>query len=331
MNRYSEFDIIKRFFSPLSAEADGAFGLANDAALWQPDEGCDAVITTDCLVAGVHFFASDPPDSIAEKLLAVNLSDIAAMGARPTAYTLTAILSEEIGDDWIGSFAKGLRNAQKKYAVVLLGGDTVATPGPLTFSLTTFGSVERGKALSRGGAHAGDDIYVSGTIGDAALGLQLLRKELHVVDDGHADFLINRYRRPEPRLEVGNAILGIASSAIDVSDGLSADLGHIAQQSCVDIEVKVADVPLSGAVKACTKVDKGLLECILGGGDDYELAFSATSDQRAAISALSNDFSVKITKIGRAVDPIDDNRPEVQFVDTTGSTVAIKYPGYRHF
>ena len=136
MNRFSEFDIIKRFFAPLSVEADGAFGLVNDAAIWQPDEGCDAVITSDCLVAEVHFFASDPPDSIAEKLLAVNLSDIAAMGGRPAAYTLTAILSEEIGNDWIGAFAAGLRNAQKKHAVVLLGGDTVATRGPLTFSLT---------------------------------------------------------------------------------------------------------------------------------------------------------------------------------------------------
>ena len=177
MKQFSEFDIIKRFFTPLSLEAGGALGLANDGALWHPDEGCEAVITTDCLVAEVHFFASDPPDSIAEKLLAVNLSDIAAMGARPSAYTLTAILSEEIGDDWIGTLAMGLKNAQKKYAVKLLGGDTVATPGPLTFSLTTLGSVECGKALSRGGTLAGDDIYVSGTIGDAALGLRVLQKE----------------------------------------------------------------------------------------------------------------------------------------------------------
>ncbi len=331
MKRYSEFDIIRRFFSPLSVEAAGAFGLANDAALWQVDYGCETVITTDCIVAGVHFLADDPPNLIAEKLLAINLSDIAAMGGRPVAYTLTMILSNPVDDDWIGSFAKGLGQAQKKYGVVLIGGDTVATPGPLTLSMTAFGNVEQGKALIRGGACVGDDIYVSGTIGDASLGLQLLQKDLQVVDDVDTDFLINRYRRPEPRIAVGEALPGIASSAIDVSDGICADLGHIAQQSCVDIEIKVSDLPLSKAVEACVIANQELLEWILGGGDDYELAFSATADQRDAVSELSNECGTRITKIGRVVEPKYDDLPEVRFLDIAGCNVTIKNSGYRHF
>tara|TARA_Y100001960_G_scaffold310699_1_gene370491 strand:- start:1403 stop:2398 length:996 start_codon:yes stop_codon:yes gene_type:complete len=331
MNRSSEFDLIKRFFSPLTDGASGAFGLTNDAAVWRPTDGCDAVITTDCLIAGVHFFFEDPPELVGEKLLAVNLSDIAAMGARPSAYTLTAIFSDEINDSWIASFATGLRYAQEKYALDLLGGDTVRTPGPVTLSLTVFGNIEKGSAIPRGGARANDDIYVSGNIGDAALGLQVLRGELFVKSKHDAEFLIQRYRRPQPRLKIGSALVGIASSAIDVSDGLSADLGHVARQSSVDIDINLKDIPLSEAAKECVEAEQEFFDSILGGGDDYELAFSANINQRNAISELRDTLKVKITKIGKAVEARDFVNPKVQFLDTVGENIFIKKDGYRHF
>lgn len=329
MARKSEFDIIRQYFAPLSEGAPGALGLTNDAALWRPSSGHDGVVTADCMVAEVHFFADDPADSVAEKILAVNLSDLASMGARPSAYTLAAAWPAEMDEDWIARFAGGLQRAQSAYGVDLIGGDTVATPGPLTLSLTAFGEVLENQSLSRSEARPGDNIYVTGTIGDAALGLKVLKGELEI-SSGRPEFLIDRYRRPQARTSVGMGLLGVATSAIDVSDGLAADLGHIAEQSDVDIQVQVADIPLSEAARSAVEADETLLEDILGGGDDYELAFTAPADRDAEITELASSSGVPITRIGRAL-ALSGTEAKVGFFDGAAQQLAIETTGFRHF
>jgi thiamine-monophosphate kinase len=330
MVRASEFETIQRYFAPLSTNAAGAFGLSNDAAVWQPQKGHDAVITTDCMVAGVHFLADDPPSLIAGKLLAVNLSDIAAMGARPSAYTLAVAWPADIDDKWIEAFAKGLGEAQMGAGISLIGGDTVATPGPLTLSLTAFGEIPIGAALSRGGAQDGDDVYVTGTIGDAALGLKLRLGELSL-DHGHdRDFLIGRYRLPQARSDFGRALPGVASAAIDISDGLLADLGHIAEQSGMDLEIQAADIPISASVQTCVDVDPALMALVFGGGDDYELAFSAPSEKAEQILTLADTTTTPVRRIGRVLNS-SNVTPEVRLLDETGKAIVIDRPGFRHF
>jgi thiamine-monophosphate kinase len=328
--RASEFETIQRFFAPLSAEMPGAFGLTNDAAVWRPEMGYEAVITTDCMVAEVHFLADDPPDLIAGKLLAVNLSDIAAMGARPSAYTLAVAWPADADDNWIEAFAKGLSEAQSGAGVALIGGDTVATPGPLTLSLTAFGEIPLGDALSRGGAQHGDDIYVTGTIGDAALGLKLRLGELSLGNGEDRDFLIGRYRLPQARSDLGVALPGVASAAIDISDGLLADLDHIAKQSGMDMEIQAADIPISAAARSCIDEDSTLMALVFGGGDDYELAFSAPSDKAKQVLNLANKTATPIRRIGCAMKTMDVT-PEVRLLDQTGRSMVIEQHGFRHF
>lgn len=334
MARASEFEIIQRVFAPLSADAPGAFGLRNDAALWRPAAGCDGVVTTDCMVAGVHFLADDPPDSIAAKLLAVNLSDIAAMGARPSAYTLGAAWPVEIDDAWIAAFADGLRDVQSRAGISLIGGDTVATPGPLTFSLTAFGEVALGAALQRRGAVPGDRVFVSGTIGDAALGLRVLQGALADLSAPDRDFLINRYRRPSARSALGAGLAGLASAAIDVSDGLAADLGHIAGQSGVEIAVFADKLPVSASVSACIDADSNLSASVYGGGDDYELAFCVAPANIARVMALAAETETPVTEIGE-VRPIAGETPQppgtVSFFNAAGGEIEIGQRGFRHF
>jgi len=330
MARASEFDIIARHFAPLSRGAPGAFDLTNDAAVWRPAENMEAVITSDCLVAGVHFLSNDPPASIAAKLLAVNLSDLAAMGAAPVGYTLAAAWPAEIDDAWIMDFAEGLGRAQENNGVVLFGGDTVSTPGPLTLTITAFGEAAAGRALSRSGAEAGDDVYVSGTIGDAALGLRVLQGTLALPSDEAAAYLVGRYREPTPRIRIGVGLAGLASSAIDVSDGLAADLGHLAAGSGNSIDIRTQDVPLSPPVAACLNDAPELLETVLGGGDDYELAFTAAPDRRDAISHLAEIAGVAISCIGTVGDA-GNAGPGVRFFDADGADVTPKSAGFRHF
>ncbi|MBT6094421.1 MAG: thiamine-phosphate kinase [Rhodospirillaceae bacterium] len=330
MARASEFETIERYFAPLSAAAPGAYGLSNDAAVWCPNDGCEAVITTDCMVAGVHFLPDDPPDLIAEKLLAVNLSDIAAMGARPTGYTLAVAWPRDIDETWIAGFSQGLERAQTKAHVSLLGGDTVGTPGPLTLSLTALGEVPTGEALSRSGANPGDSVYVTGTIGDAALGLQVLIGTLEPQSAADRDALVRRYRQPEARIGVGVGLSGIASAAIDISDGLAADLGHVAKQSIASIEVEAAAIPLSVAACACVDKEPALWGAVFGGGDDYELAFTASPAHAAEIETLARSADTPITRIG-VIKNVEDDEPGVWFVNPDGSVITIEQSGFRHF
>lgn len=327
--RPGEFELIARYLAPLAAGTPGAFDLKDDAAVVDLPGGRQLVVTVDAMVAGVHFLPDDPPAGIGAKLLAVNLSDLAAMGAEPFGYVLTTAWPEDTDEDWIAAFVGGLRESQDRYGLHLLGGDTVGTPGPLSLSLTALGTIEQGRALTRGGARPGDRVFVSGTVGDGVLGLQALRGELAGEAKGHVDALARRYRQPEPRLALGRALLGIASAACDVSDGLFADLGHICETSGVAATVEAAKVPLSEAARAVTADDPERRECAIAGGDDYELVFTAAPDRTGEVRAAAGRAGVAVTEIG-AIETAD-GRPRVVAIAADGRRQDTGQRGWQHF
>lgn len=293
-----EFDLIDRLIAPL-ATAPGAQALANDGATLMPGPGCELVITKDMMAEGVHFLPDDPPDQIARKLLRVNLSDLAAMGARPLGYLLGLASDGNRSDAWFQAFVDGLQQDQAQFGVSLLGGDTIASPnGALTLSLTAFGEVAIGQSLSRAGAQPGDLVAVSGAIGDAALGLKAIRRELGDLGDDHLALLAHRYRLPQPRTELGQALVGIAHAALDVSDGLIADATHLALRSQVAIDFDWARIPLSAAGQAALNRDPVLQSVILGGGDDYELLFTFAAEGLTLIEEVTRKCGQVITVIG---------------------------------
>ncbi len=274
----NEFGLIARHFRPLAGIA--GLDLLDDAAVLAPPVGRELVISADAMVAGVHWLADDPAELVARKLLRVNLSDLAAMGATPLGYLLTLALPKPLDEAWVAGFARGLARDQAAFGLALMGGDTVATPGPLTLSLTILGHVAPGCAWRRSGGQAGDELWVTGTIGDAALGLLALRGEL--ADPGGV--LAERYHLPQPRL--GLPLDGVVHAAMDLSDGLVQDCVHLAAASGVAAIIHAADVPLSPAARACRR-----LETCLTGGDDYELLVAAAPDdgtilQRCGLSRI---------------------------------------------
>ncbi|MBE7636923.1 thiamine-phosphate kinase [Sneathiella sp. P13V-1] len=293
-----EFEIIEKCFRPLASSAAGAFDLTDDAAVFSVPSGKEVVVTKDAMVEGVHFLSDDNPANISRKLLRTNLSDIAAMGGRPFGYLLATSWNDNTTFEWVQFFAEGLALDQKKYGVSLLGGDTVKSSGPLTFSLTLMGYVPKGKALRRNGARAGDLICVSGTIGDGALGLKAALEELPKLSDRQRAWLDGRYRLPTPRNILGPRLLGKASACIDISDGLLADLGHICKQSKVGAEIQRSAIPLSDAAKALVETDESYWQDILAGGDDYELLFTLPPEKADEIQRLSNECGVPICQIG---------------------------------
>ena len=267
-----ERDLIARHFAPLS-QSRTARGLADDAAVFAPPLGRELVLTHDILAAGIHYLSGDPPSDVAWKLLAVNLSDLAAMGARPVGVLLGLGLSPTEDETWVAAFAAGLQRGLERWRVALWGGDTVTGLAAAVLGLTAIGTVEPGTALSRSGARPGDGVWVSGTIGDAGLGLAIAR--------GDASFdkaLLARFRRPEPRLALGQALVGVATAAMDVSDGLLIDAERLAVASGVGITIELARVPVSGAAVARTQRDDGGLLALATAGDDYELLFTAAPD-----------------------------------------------------
>ncbi len=297
--RGGEFGLIADLLAPLAA--DGAFHLTDDAALLPelpPGQGW--VVTKDAMVASIHFLPDDPPDLVARKLLRVNLSDLAAMGAVPVGYLLATAWTRDTDRDWISRFVDGLAADQAIFDVGLFGGDTVHTSGALTFSLTALGTAPRDRLLRRNGARPGDDIYVSGTLGDSALGLHILQDDLETEAD-HAAFLTGRYRLPEPRCTLGPALAGLASAAQDISDGLLADLGHIARQSGVGAEIHLELLPLSVAAREALVARPDLALVPLNGGDDYELVFTAAPAMRDEIRAAAAASQVPVTRIGRTL------------------------------
>lgn len=323
MARRGEFERIAELFAPLSAGAPGAFGLGDDAALVSVAEGRDLVVTKDAIVAGVHYLPDDPPDLVARKLMRVNLSDLAAMGARPVGVLSACAFPRDLDESWIEGFAAGLAADVAAFACPLLGGDTVFTDGPAVFSLTALGEVPRGQVLRRSGARPGDLLVVSGTLGDAAFGLEAARGTLAT---GEADraWLADRYRLPRPRLALGQALLGRATAGLDVSDGLLQDAGHIAARSGVGIDIEAAALPLSPAARRLVEADPARLETVVGGGDDYELLFAWPGDRAAELSELAT-AEVPLTVIGRSREG-----EGVRLVDGAGHERAIVRRGWRH-
>ncbi len=318
-----EFGRIRRYFAPLAAGFPGALGLTDDAALIDLPPGERLVVTTDAMVAGVHFIGDEPPDSLGRKALRVNLSDLAAMGAAPVAYSLALILPKSVDDAWVAGFADGLAADQREFGIFLSGGDSVSTPGPITISITAFGRVGAGW-LTRSGAHAGDNLYVSGTVGDAALGLDLLQGRLERGEQ--ADMLIDRYRLPRPRLGLGKALVGFATAALDISDGLMADLAHLATESGLAGRVAAATIPLSdGARAAMTARPDYCWPRVLAGGDDYELLFTASPTNHYKVMDIASAQGVGVTLIGKMMEG-----QGVSALSDNGEDVTPAVLGYRH-
>jgi thiamine-monophosphate kinase len=316
-----EFALIAQHFRPLAG--DGALDLGDDAALLTPPAGQQLVLAADALVEGVHFLPDDPPGMIARKLLRVNLSDLAAMGAAPLGYLMTTAFTRGTPDSWIADFVAGLAEDQQRFGIAVLGGDTVATPGPACFSLTIIGFVPPGQALHRRGAKIGDEIWVSGSIGDGALGLRVLQGKLAADAEGH---LARRYRLPEPRLALGQALRGVARAAMDVSDGLVQDLGHLCRAAGCGAEISADAVPLSAAASAALAGDAALLPLILTGGDDYELLFTAAPEDADAVQAASIKAGVPVARLGRFV-----AGEAVVVRDGSGAAITLPQGGWSHF
>tara|TARA_R110000868_G_scaffold276388_3_gene536036 strand:+ start:703 stop:1686 length:984 start_codon:yes stop_codon:yes gene_type:complete len=324
--RPSEFDLIAEYFAPLAADAPGAYGLGDDAATFAPSAGCELVLTVDAIVEGVHFLSSDPPADVARKLLRVSLSDLAAKGARQRGYLLTTAWTRETPVEWIAAFARGLGEDQSEFGLSLWGGDTVSTPGPLSFSLTAIGEIASGCMIRRSGGQAGDNIYVTGTIGDGALGLKAAQGELDApVQDLAA--LVARYRVPSPRVGFGPRLVGVAHAALDVSDGLMADLAHLCAQSGVGARIDAASVPLSDAAAACLARTPALIETILTGGDDYEIVFAAPPDAAGEVDSLAKASNLSVTRIGK----LTDASLGISAVDVNGKALTLAQKGFRHF
>jgi thiamine-monophosphate kinase len=331
-----EFDLIERYFkAPARAmqqrDADNAslqLGIGDDCALLQPTAGMQLAISSDMLVEGRHFFADIDPYKLGYKALAVNLSDLAACGAKPLAFTL-ALALPKADAAWLEPFSRGLLALAAEHNCHLIGGDT--TQGPLNMCITVFGEVPKNMALLRSGAKPGDDIYVSGTVGDARLALEHFRGNVALPDDLFAQARI-RMETPTPRLALGMALRGIASSAIDVSDGLLGDLGHILKQSQVGAVIDTIFAMNLIAIQAintpseCQFISQKQLEYVLAGGDDYELAFTAPVAKREAVQAASKTSATKVTRIGQI-----ESELGLRLVDANGQSVVNDFGSWDHF
>jgi len=331
-----EHNIIRTYFAPLAAGAPGAFDLADDAATLAPPPGTDLVVTTDALVAGIHFLADDPSADIAVKALGVNLSDLAGKGADPVAYTLSLSLPQSVSPDWLAGFRDGLHALQQAHGISLIGGDTTRSPDTVMLSITAFGTAPAGEMIRRSTARAGDLLYASGTIGDAALGLFVSSQDARVHGWGLAPdalaFLRSRYRRPQPRTNLARVVRDFASAGLDVSDGLVIDAGRLCAASGVTATIRAESVPLSRAGRACADADPSCLETILTGGDDYELLFTAAPARHDPLSSAAEAAGTPVRCIGE----ITASRTEaetgaVKVIDANGAVMHFNHAGYTHF
>jgi thiamine-monophosphate kinase len=318
----AEDRLIARYFKPL-AKHPGAFGFDDDAAAITPPAGHDLVLKTDGLIAGVHFFPDDPADGVARKALRVNLSDLAGKGAKPLGFLLAIALPKSFDENWLAAFARGLGEDADAYQCPLLGGDTDSTPGPISISISAFGSLPSGTMVRRSGAKAGDRVFVSGTIGDAALGLRVRKGELADAS-GH---LVSRFRLPQPRMALAEAVRAHASASMDVSDGLAGDLAKLCRASKVSADIEVPRVPLSDAASAALGSDCNLIEPVLTGGEDYEILCTVAPDRAAAFQTDSAKTGVPVIEIGRVV--AGDAPP--RFLNPEGQPLSFIRPGYSHF
>ncbi len=311
--------LIARLLAPIATHP-AARGLTDDAAVLTPPLGRDVVLTHDMLAEGIHFLPGDLPADIAHKLLAVNLSDLAAMGARPLGVLLGLGLSPAQDEAWLSAFTAGLHDALERWGAPLLGGDTIAGLDRLTLGLTAIGQIAPGAALSRGGARPGDDFWVSGNIGDASLGLALARSPPAAPTADEAT-LLARYRRPEPRLALGAALVGLASACMDVSDGLLIDTERLAHASGVRLTVDLARLPISRAAEAA-HADRLALAT---GGDDYELLFVAPPAHASEIEALGRKLRLRVTRVGHAAEG-----DGLAVIDPQGHPITPERLGWEH-
>lgn len=295
-----EDKLIERFFKPLASHP-GALALSDDAAYLTPPAGHDLVLTTDMTVAGVHFFADDPADTIGKKALRVNLSDLAAKGAEPIGALLAISFSENFHEGWIANFSRGLGEDCIAFGCPLFGGDTTKTPGPLSISITAIGKVPSGKMVRRAGAKPGDLVVVSGTIGDGVLGLMARKgsRKLSGLAGDQTDELIRRYLVPEPRLALAKLLRDCANAAMDISDGLVGDLAKLAQVSGVGARIEIAKIPLSNPAHDAITGESELLSTALTGGDDYEVLCAIPESRFAAFAEAAGKAGVPVAPIGR--------------------------------
>jgi len=319
----SEFDIIRRFFTHRPRRA--VLGVGDDAAIVRARSGMDLVVSADMLVAGRHFFHDTDPALLGHKALAVNLSDMAAMGATPR-WALLSIALPGVDARWLAAFMRGFMRLARRHGVDLVGGDT--TRGPLNISVQIIGEVPAGQALRRDGAHAGDDIWVSGLLGDAALALAAGKRRIPLSRRERAR-LEEKLHAPTPRIALGKGLRGIARSAIDVSDGLVADLGHICERSRLYATVQFGRIPASVAVKRNLH-RPAVRAALLSGGDDYEILFTASRSRRSAVERLSRRLRLKLTRIGE-ITRRRGAEPLVTVLDADGRPMPIGQTGYKHF
>jgi thiamine-monophosphate kinase len=323
-----EDSLIARYFRPLATDP-GAFNLVDDAAILKAQND-DIVVTTDAIVEGVHFLSDDPPDSVGRKALRVNLSDLAAKGATPAGFVLTLAL-RAADEAWLTPFARGLGEDAGLFGCPLLGGDTVSTPGPLMISITAFGRVPPGKMVHRSGAKPGDRVVVTGTIGDATLGLAILRggaATTALADDAVSkQMLVARYRLPQPRNALAMAIRDHASAAMDVSDGLAGDLAKLCAASGVSAVVDAPSIPLSAAAAALLAGGAVGIESIVSGGDDYEILCAIPEGSFEAFAQAAGVAKVAVTSIGTVI--ADTSAPK--FLDAQGREIALPRLSYSHF
>jgi thiamine-monophosphate kinase len=324
-NSLGEFDLIARYLAPLSAAAPGAYGLQDDAASIAVAPGHELVVTTDAMIEGVHFLSSDGPARIARKLLRVNLSDLAAKGATPVGYQLVLGLPGLPDEGWLGAFTSGLAMDQAAFACPLLGGDTVRSPGGLVLSVTAFGSVPAGQMLLRSGAKSGDNLYVTGSVGDAALGLEV-KLNHRLFSAAAMMFFDSRLHLPTPRLGFGQKLRGIANAALDISDGLVQDVGHMASASGLKARIFADRLPLATATQAVIAEDPSLLSAILTGGDDYEIAFAAPPEAGEVIQRLSASLALNASRIGQF-----ESGSGVEVLDGSGNSIDLPVAGFQHF
>lgn len=325
--RPDEFETIFRLLAPL-ADHPAARKLLDDVAVLEPPPGKTLVLTHDTMVEGVHFLATDPANTVARKLLRVNLSDIAAKGAQPFGYLMSCAWSARCDWDWREDFARGLAGDQARFGLALLGGDTVSTPGPLTLGATLIGWGEAGRTPSRAGASLGDVVLVSGTIGDGWLGLEAAGKSGRKrFGDLDAAWLADRYRRPRPRLELAELIAREASASADVSDGLVADVGNIARASGVALSLELSGLPVSDAARRWLAKQDDEAESrvrLATGGDDYEIVFTIPADRLAGVSEAAKAAGCPVSEIGRV------EAGEGVSVTVDGEAQALEYAGWRH-
>jgi thiamine-monophosphate kinase len=322
-----EDSLIARYFKPLAVDP-GAFGLGDDAAVLKA-LGDDIVVTTDAIVEGVHFLADDPPDSVARKALRVNLSDLAAKGAEPAGFVLTLAL-RRADEAWLAPFARGLGDDARHFGCPLLGGDTVSTPGPLMVSITAFGRVGAGRMVHRSGARPGDRVVVTGTIGDAALGLDILKggaAAAALSDAAARDLLVGRYRVPQPRNALAQAVRDHASAAMDVSDGLAGDLAKLCAASGASAVIDAPSIPLSAPAKSLLARGAVALEALVSGGDDYEILCAIPENRFEAFASAAELAGVAVTSIGSII----AGAAAPRFLDPQGREMALRRLSYSHF